>query len=953
MRSIAPTYEDESKLLDKETYVFKDSGNVTYLTNYPNVVSKNVSGHTSSATSEPFDTYIPNFNACYYSHGENDGHNGKIGNYFAGFTKNASYVKEMVINGNIPILRQPNFASISPYTNNNLKKLGQDEEFVGIDTTKKVHTSGTENLIRFGDIKERWVNPWLRAITVDRRYDYDFTIIGPVIGENFKLYEDNPEKERVWKSLRISGYTYNGIEMSYDGEYEIISAHTDEYATDYDGERVKQLGDDIESAKIIEQKPNKRLEYSYDFSDLDEDCTIYYNHEPNTVWGKFHDIVYKDNHFGYDSGKTYDKDDEYTQLIKESYSNTFAGFDLRNFYWSSYNKVRLDAYANEGTLNSQQGGKGNAGLHNLANPFYVFEYPNYFDTSYYNGDFNRQDVISGKVYPTKRFLDIANIEPAMTYSFENISCSYSMKSSNSSDGTVRSTVEPNEGVSFSVEFSPTITFVPPNASNEEYGNVIYVITEGGGCNSWTRFDSDVANLTFKYNLKEASGFDVFTKVPRVIKVLPYKDAIEPKDLDDNDNISFIKKVNPGLEKGKPEFDGEHCDEVMYLDTAIEHSTLWTFQNSSNTYWDAKNGSDVILPKDVKMKEGYKTKLGQEVSGNFFWKDNKPLNSADNDFGNIIFMKEGINLHKRTDWDVQAFTFLVDREYRNTSDDGLTKHLRVIEFSDLYDTRFLELRTIMYNVSGEMASYVEYKKLGDVSVEVEASASSNTQVSDSVTEETPSEEGTNEGGDNGNTEGGENNAKAATRGEGDDGDDGGETNDDGGDDSGDDGGGTNDDNGESNESTEVSVTGSASADSKVYIQTLSFEMRFKKDGHPCEDMHNYYFADYYLMAYIFEFMDNYGNKYFINCSDLLIYPDGDDYMIIQFTVKWTQDMGILNDKKWTNEGTQPVKMAIYAKRPNNFTYKLGNNFFEIGLGAEQDLPENEEEKSLTVFCILGN
>ena len=46
------------------------------------------------------------------------------------------------------------------------------------------------------------------------------------------------------------------------------------------------------------------------------------------------------------------------------------------------------------------------------------------------------------------------------------------------------------------------------------------------------------------------------------------------------------------------------------------------------------------------------------------------------------------------------------------------------------------------------------------------------------------------------------------------------------------------------------------------------------------------------------------------------------------------------------------MAIYAKTPSNFTYKIfnGGNYFEINLARQDALPTEEGVRSKTVFCI---
>ena len=658
IRSIAPHYDNDVNLLAGK-YLFKDSSMVDYLTNYPNVVGSNASGHSGSGGASFNENFKESVNLQ--------------GNYFAGFTDNGGYTSSNKIDGSIDIMRQPNFASISPYNGNRLKLLGKDEIINKISDANLVHTTGTQRLP--GD-KSRTVNPWLRVLTVDRRYDYDFTIIGPVMGDTFKLHNED-EKERPWKGLRISGFTYNGIEMSYDEEHNIISATTT-LETD-DGE-------------VTTQTANKRLEYSYNYSSGDTEAYVdrydesvdrgiyvgenyaeavtIYNHEANTVWAPFHVIKYNNQEFGYQPNiDTNDK-----QLIKESYINDFAGFDLRNFYWSRFNRERLYKYTTIGHLGDNKQQDQNYGVNafeNLINPFYVFYYP-YGNPSLYNGDFNREDASNGS-YPTRRFIDIANFEPSTYYHFENESCTYGITVEDEADGFVRAHTDSKEALSFDLEFNTPINFTSPNDANEEFGNVVYV--KGGTSGGYAVFNATTVHLHFNYNLIDNEEFNIYTSTPRLIKVLPYTN--------ETDGITYIKSVNPGGE-------GLYGDGKT-LDGAISDLTICEFKTSShNIFEQALYGADITTPQGVDESRG------------FFKKGGELLPSNDNDFTNIIFAKYEIDLQGAT-----VFAIQFERQYKHLEENGLTKHIRTIEFGDLYDARYLLLKDDSAN------SYVEYKKIDTV------------------------------------------------------------------------------------------------------------------------------------------------------------------------------------------------------------------------------------------------
>ena len=132
------------------------------------------------------------------------------------------------------------------------------------------------------------------------------------------------------------------------------------------------------------------------------------------------------------------------------------------------------------------------------------------------------------------------------------------------------------------------------------------------------------------------------------------------------------------------------------------------------------------------------------------------------------------------------------------------------------------------------------------------------------------------------------------------------------------------------------------------------MKFSTTGDP-QELQNTGFGDYTMMGYTFEFVDKFGNKYFITDGvELCAFELGTD-VILRFKVKWNQNMGILKDDKWGGK----AKVAIYGKTPSDFVYKVANadGYFEIKLNGDQeflyrrDLRNiSEGEKKITKFCI---
>ena len=92
-------------------------------------------------------------------------------------------------------------------------------------------------------------------------------------------------------------------------------------------------------------------------------------------------------------------------------------------------------------------------------------------------------------------------------------------------------------------------------------------------------------------------------------------------------------------------------------------------------------------------------------------------SNDTRFGEITFSKT-FELK-----DAKVFSILVDREYRYQANDNLTRHLRTIETSDLYDCRDLLMRPLIKDDSGKtLYSYTTLSDFGQTDVTVSGSSS---------------------------------------------------------------------------------------------------------------------------------------------------------------------------------------------------------------------------------------
>lgn len=638
-RSLYPNYDDSSKVAN--TYTLDDYGVAECTSAIPNIVGDNYNGIDKS----------PSFNKVLSSNTVNQG------NYFAAFTNDGGYKTKDSIDGKVSVMRIPNHASVSPYKINGVedppKTKGKDLEG-GIEKFPYAYNGGTQKLK--GD-SQRNVKPYLRAMFLDRRFDYDLVVLAPFIGSSFSLGSNDVP----WKSSRLSGVTYGGIEMAYDDEYNIISAKTTdssasaitsvyEYTYSYNGNSDKDVNTQLNGAKDITEKPN----------------------------GK------------YDVG-----------VFKRFYESTINGIDVTKMYWSTFNEERLSKLAES------------SGYTAPTAPRIFHHYKDKDNKPLYNGEFAKDNFgeFAKDNFTTKRLIDIGNIPSSTDFSYGVTCCGYNLKTELNSDGEILAKAVEGETTSIDLTFEPPITFINPSSDNKDYGNVEYDkdgVVEVEVKNDkieYRRFKASKCSLMFKYNTKDSSDYDVYTKTPKVIKVL--WDGMGKVIGDIQDGITYYKTIESGIT----------------LDGAISGITLAEFDKSTVSFWDKLKGESisVILPEGTELGDGYQSKYGKRknIDGIFF-KDSEShefLMSNDTRFGEITFSKT-FELDG-----TKVFSILVDREYRYQANDNLTRHLRTIETSDLYDCRDLLMRPLIKDDSGEtLYSYTTLSDFGQTDVSVSGSSS---------------------------------------------------------------------------------------------------------------------------------------------------------------------------------------------------------------------------------------
>ena len=819
-RNVAPYYEDTRKM--GTTYVLSDSWQTTCVEKAPNIVGSNYSGITSS----------PSFNSTVYTTDTT-----LLGNYFGVFTNNGSYINNTTIDDSIGVMRIPSFASVSPMNQSAPKKIGKDETGDIKEKFKPARTAMNQTL---DNDRTRKVLPYLRAMYIDRRFDFDLMVLAPVLTSTISLYtQADSNRNRVWKSGRMSGFTYNGIEMSYDKDYNVISANT----PTENGER------------YIACEPNTKLEYSYRYQDGDcnDAITIYNDGNDSCVWGEGNVVRYNGKQFGYYSGL----DNNDSQIVKAFYESTINDMDIRHLYWSDFNKSRLYDYATTEDPNQQIGGKGRDGITNPDNPYYVYAYPNTFG-ALYNDDFNISNRTTS--YPTKRFIDIGNLPISPTYEFMTQCCSYGINVSNNDDGTLTAEAQGGESMNITLEFGKAITFIPPNAESSEYSNAEYESQGNCDAEGFKRFVVDSVDFDFKYNEYSAENFDVYTKTPRFIKVLPYTNNI--------DGIGLIKTANPSTEFGVT-----WGDNYPTLDDAINAVTIRAIDSKKYNPWSTIFGIDsayMILPEDVDTGTSYTTKNGVSVGGMFFKESDgdEYIMSDDTRFTGIEF-KAHLSDSIRNKG-VKAFTILVDREYQYQEDDYLTRHLRSIETTDIYDCRDLLLAVVSGGdtEADPPLSYVEMR--------VSSSANPETSIDVPDVQVEPTETG------------------------------------------------------QSITVTTVTESISGQDTTRLFTQTVTFEMKFNIGSNvSIENRQCEAFADYQMMSYTFRFENRNGDKFDISPSEVsgeTVTTGGQEWLHVRFTVKWLQSMDIMGDETWIRGTRNYVNCTLFARTKGNFIYKL--NKFRI-------------------------
>lgn len=512
-RSLVPYFRDEE--LIGSTYLFSDNNMVSLNDAYPDVVGSNYNGFNPSTPKN-----IPDLNPFIKRV------NGREGNMFAAFTNNGGYINAYRIDANKYVAATPSNAYGHVNLSTTVKPLGEDMDI----SSNGLINSGTTY--------------YFNAKFVDRRMDYDLEIYAPTVVTNITSGLTDTQKKQLG-TTRIKGVIYNGIEMSYDNDYNIISGDvvqvprpqyvvetetviddegratvvekTDRYGnpiykTDENGDLIPKRNlitgeiiyevDDEGHLVLYDNEegivtPNPHLEYSYcnDTNNANSGKTIY-THSRN-------DISYKWESFGNDisdmiiSGATSGGSQMTgTTRLPSYYSAYSRDVDMRLMFWSKKSAEWLNNYCSS-WFNSWEN-SGNTKFHLYSLPV--------GSTTIYN------DLFSDENYPIKRGLDIGFIESAETFSMHISSCSYDGGLEINENNIITAEVGENGGIDLDFRYGEMLKSLAkmPSVSGDASYGIMYDYDK-----PWNY--GKIVQIGYKYEYGFQNEFNTYISMPLLVE----------------------------------------------------------------------------------------------------------------------------------------------------------------------------------------------------------------------------------------------------------------------------------------------------------------------------------------------------------------------------------------------------------------------------------------------------
>ena len=683
---------------------FSSDGSVTLNQTYPNIIGYNYTYIDSETDMPTFITNVkePIFNTIYDEAK-------KQGNYFAAFTRNGG-VKIVVdssgeekcvyAGGNgansIKYQQIPYMAHPAPYAEEELICPNADEDLDDSYNSKIIQGSGQNK-------------PYFRGEFVDRRLDYDFIIFTPYAGDDSPIisskdntYKESTEEEKpepIWKKGRLSGHTFNGVEMAYNKDYEIIGYY------------------------LNKKEPTKShlLEYYYgaDVVNGTETCLRQFKFDKNfnsllnCVCGNTINVgmmVTGYTEFQNQDIITYhNKDVKFKRFYKTILKCSNKKHDINDFYWAGKDTI----ISNKNDVNYGVGDGNIIGIgrnpkdfgielcnigspiNQIPNTMFSYNHSDFggADKGRYNADFGVNN------YPLKRLLDIGNIDSCEKLTFTCSSCSYEVDVDveDASSNDIDTTTNTESG---SVSFITGMT--------QECGETEFIIDCRNMINPVDSSLEECAankgyNVLYTYNKNEGFFFSKDMRIKCKVKNDTYNTT--------HSSYSY----NPILFRIKR----RDKDENAILELKHNSNSISDMEKEIRNNYRITNFSyDKDSVKDIKRIS--KKILFMTLEGDYWVQsnDDKKIAYDDNsNVKNVIYNVDVNDLKKNGDW-FDVVGVLLKRNYINNSGDNLTKKISTLQVTSIYDVRRFEFELYCASEVRYIGTEVENKtEVGGGSVSV--------------------------------------------------------------------------------------------------------------------------------------------------------------------------------------------------------------------------------------------
>ena len=657
-RSFVPNYADEEKVTKQ--FIYSDKNSVTMDASYPNIVGANYQDGKAMPN-----TWLPRINNLYSPSNQE-----RLGNYFMVATNNGRYTDSITGDCSIRSYQIPDKAPVN--IEYEWKTLGSKKKYT---TVPDLVFSGGDALCESGS------QPYFSAMFADRRIDFELGVIGPIMPNSIPSVLSDLKEEKKVTHTRFFGNIYGGIEMSYDNNYNIISANRYIETRQYeeDGETI------IEELPITEKvTPNYSLEYTYTYGSGDTatastgvNCvqTIRcQSHQSPYVWKDYGDKINRiiRNSTSFTESDYYDEEKSAmtrNQCVTKTYHTfTVNDMDVRQLLWSTEGsqKERLKRIVDDYELNNFGDGLSGKTL-----PFYLYDHSEDTDSehapiSFYNNLFS---LLTGN-YPIKRYIDIGKITPEDTFSFNIASCNYELGIfQNDETKLLEATLNGGDNVGTIINFDAPVS-PSPRDKDEDYGHFIYDIGVDENNHASGTYSVASIGLGINYEPNDYDGFVAQPLIPRLMtesKIVLFKNHTEHVGQDSMYNFwSGFTPMHNIMINGAL---GLYSRNDVHPD-----NTYATAPYSASDNYLTYNGRKLTL------NDGYTQKCRAGLS----WYNHVDHSNTDN----YTYRQTSTSINFGSD--KKFVTVCTCKELVPPSDEHLLKKIRVYEFSDFYDCRDIKL-----------------------------------------------------------------------------------------------------------------------------------------------------------------------------------------------------------------------------------------------------------------------